>query len=293
MRALSCRGTVVRVALAGIVGVTALAFCPRAQAGVAVVSDDFNYATVNPPEVFEALLGGGGPGTPFRAPRLVNLPGGLWQTPGGNPDDTLLIGSNHQSVFPSEALHLQHSAGAAVSLASSGAYTKPTQLQISVDVGGFGTDGYGDSRTYLGFFPVAYESRNANPVNPFGPVTTHFTGLSLNLDGSVALYQDGVVVGGPIAYGGTFVPAAVTHLSYEVNTATGALSNISVQGSSSDYSFVTTAFTDAATAYAGLGMNGYGGFADNFSVSSVPEPAMMGLGGLLGGLFMVRRRAKA
>ena len=57
-----------------------------------------------------------------------------------------------------------------------------------------------------------------------------------------------------MTYTGTFDPAKPHRLSYNVNTLTGNISNVKLQGSTSDYSvFKSKAFTNAATAYAAVG----------------------------------------
>ena len=87
-------------------------------------------------------------------------------------------------------------------------------------------------------------------------------------------------------------------LSYDVNTATGSISNITLTGSTADYSGLTSsAFSDAATANVGFfasADNNPGSLVDNFSLSSVPEPSMIVLlaTSLVGLLAYVWRKRK-
>ena len=79
-----------------------------------------------------------------------------------------------------------------------------------------------------------------------------------------------------MAFGGTFNDNSVYTLRYLVNTATGAISDISLSGSTANYSSLTSSsFTDPDTFYAAITSSsisaGTGGVVDNFSVSSVPN----------------------
>jgi hypothetical protein len=147
----------------------------------------------------------------------------------------------------------------------------------------------------VGFYSVAYATRNADATWGNQNGSYNFTGLNISsATGTVTLYANGVA-GSAIAYTGTFSPAVPFTVSYQVDTTTGAISNVSIPGSSSSYVFTTSAFTDAATAYAGFGMQGgttAQGNVDNFSVSTVPEPATVALLAL-GGLMMLPRRRQA
>ena len=174
----------------------------------------------------------------------------------------------------------------ALSLASYGSYTKPTTLQISADIspGDTITDGTGLRGIGLGFFSQLNGNQWSN---------NSFTGLLLDPSGNLNLVQCtntsgfyATYLGAAVAYGGTFSPNSFYLLSYDVNTATGQISNIALQGSTANYSAFEspTLFTDPATSYAGLFTSsaGYGspvpGF-DNFQVSTgtVPEPSALAL----------------
>ena len=72
-------------------------------------------------------------------------------------------------------------------------------------------------------------------------------------NGALTLYENGKP-GISVPFTGNFDARRPHRLSYEVDTATGAISNVQLSGSTSDYSvFKSKAFTDAATAYAAVG----------------------------------------
>ncbi|MFA4943770.1 MAG: fibronectin type III domain-containing protein [Lentisphaeria bacterium] len=179
-----------------------------------------------------------------RAPDKANLPGGTWKTCGRA---NLMLSPAAGNAIPVAGLSCPRDAtfGAAIAvpLASQGAYTKPQRLSISADFvsGGTGT------QPALGFFP-------APPVAPVNDSSNQysFTGLSLTTDGTLILYQNGFPANS-VKYTGAFDRKEVHHLSYDVDTSLGSITNVSLQGSTSDYSALSTrAFTDAATVYAGV-----------------------------------------
>ena len=98
----------------------------------------------------------------------------------------------------------------------------------------------------LGFYSEVQKKEFGNRYNSFA-------GLQVGYDGNVQLYANGVASGDPIAYVGTFDPAAPSVLSFSVNTVTGALVKASFGTSTAKYEFSTTAFTKEATAFAGFG----------------------------------------
>lgn len=139
----------------------------------------------------------------------------------------------------------------------------------------------------------------------------YFTGLLLDRNGNLTFVRDpnatgffgtGSTVSPSIAYQGTFVPNQFNTLSFSVDRSTGSLSDISLQGSSADYSSLISAadglFTNSNTQFAGF-LSSFGGsqpggttpgFVDNFSVNvtAIPEPSSLALVAL-GALFAVRR----
>jgi len=127
-----------------------------------------------------------------------------------------------------------------------------------------------------------------------------FTGLRLTPAGDLIFEENGVnkatvSVG---TYSGT--PQA---LSYSLNEATGAISNISLAGSAADFSSLIAASTvanyfgsnDYLSVFGGGSAGGQFALVDNLSISSpaapVPEPATLSMVGVgLAGFLMLRRR---
>jgi len=223
-----------------------------------------------------------GPELTGRAPDEVNVPGVSWvQATSQNG-----VRSTHTAGFgdPLPGAFGQHQNASAIKL-DNGAFTAPTILQLSVDlklqplgpaVDGPASDGRGLA---LGFY---------DSVGSWQFSQNHFTGLVLDAAGNLNLVQDpndagffgaGSTKGTPIAYGGTFDPTQFYTLSYIVDRDSGGILDISLSGSTADYSpfYSTTLFTREATAYGGLYSSSavaftFGAF-DNFSVAAVPEPS--------------------
>ncbi len=220
-----------------------------------IISDDFNCTD---PWYWKYMAA--------RTP-ATDLPGGRWIYESGDGDyEAFVQGSSANSANPDMAIfHFAASTG--ISIASQGTYVKPSNLTISADLK------FGDSTcqyVLLGF----YSGLNSRSFNPAGS----FTGLKLNVDGSLSLVQNGIV-GTAVAWSGSaFSPTTFRNLSYAVNTSTGAISNVVLAGSGSSYSFKSTAFTDGATSYAGIGGAGsqYGSvMVDNFAVSGISSSSVM------------------
>lgn len=241
-----------------------------------IVSDDF-------------AGGADGAFTTGRIPDLANLPGGTWGK--ATSQDALRTTTSAGYGNPIVGAYQDDQSGSGVSIASSGSYVKPTTFTIQADISpknlaGLAANGRGIA---LGFYSQLNTSAGFSQSN--------FTGLVLDSAGNLNLVNDpnqsgffgaGSYLGSPIAFaGGTFDPQGFYTLSYDVNTATGAISNIRLSGSTADYSsfYSTALFTDAATMFAGsYGSSEGGGLAglDNFLVYTiaVPEPTSLLLLGL-------------
>lgn len=186
------------------------------------------------------------------------------------------------------------SAVVAIPISSSGAYTKPQTFTISADLGGYRQANialgffpsvpqrvknfyvaydkdYKLFGNFNGLIFTSWDNPNINvpkgaaaPAIPdqFGFVQreqdtgymyTRLFDLEGAPNGALTLFKNGKAVL-TVKYTGDFDAVKPHRLSYDVDTATGAISNVKLQGSTSDYSvFKSKVFTDAATAYAAVG----------------------------------------
>lgn len=233
-----------------------------------------------------------------QTPTYSTLPGAIWEKMNISGDSIFTTDSFGD---PADSAWGAGQSSGGISLGAS----VPSLLEIKASIGmsqlGTGTIGSAQNGRGLGlgFFSVAGGG---------GFSQTRFTGLVLDSAGGLNLshdpneggfFGDGSLLGTAVAYGGTFVAANYYDLSYQINTATGAISNISLEGSSADYSSLAAGvnkFTAANVKYAGIytssegGMNGYTSF-DNFTVTSVPEPStVVCLATGLACLYVVRKK---
>jgi len=215
----------------------------------------------------------------------TNLPGGSWYHysdiwPGGTISDNTAF--------------LSTSAVAFIGIASNGGYTKPDTMTISADI----KVGNVDGAFYQGPRGVGIGFTNTTPAN-----VGNFKGLVLRPDGFLQLMtsnsstESAKVASGISGFNGnTFY-----NLSYTINTTTAAITSITLAGSSANFSSIvsdsTGVFTNTNTQYAGIRVaadNGNkSGYADNFVVAIVPEPATIGLLGLGAVGLLSRRRRMA
>jgi hypothetical protein len=253
---------------------------------LALSSADVCRATIIVADTFTGAVNGGS--LTGRTPE-TDLPGGNWLTSTNMPFFRTTTTAGFGNPVPGAFGGDTGQTGSAVSLASAGPYVKPTLLQISADmrpylIPGSASAGRGLA---LGFYSSVGASQQYSQ--------NLFTGLVLDAAGNLNLVHDpnatgfftgpGSYLGTPVAYsGGTFVSSQFYRLSYQVDTVTGAISNISLSGSTADYSSLNNAlFAGTATNYAGMYISGTAagqGGLDNFQVSSiVPEPASLTLAG--------------
>jgi hypothetical protein len=227
------------------------------------------------------------------APDIANLPGSAtWFQTG-------LVGYGATWAFNKIGGNVNYqglSNGTGISIASAGSYVKPTQMHIQADLRSGLTDQ--NSMVYargvaLGFYDDTHAgSTNSDPM-------TGFTGLVLANDGGLYVYTGRAPTTSKVAFGGTFNTSSFYTLGYDVNTTTGAISNVTLSGSTADYSGLTSsAFTNAATANLGFFTSsedgGCYGFVDNVALSTVPEPSSLILSvcGLVGLLAYAWRKRK-
>jgi hypothetical protein len=228
-----------------------------------IVNDPFNAASAGN---FTALSGE----TP-----ATNFPGGTWATAGtgftAEVDASNFLGPVGLDTAPSTPVDFALVNGDAATLSLSGYNSGVLTLSayIAPHSGGAAS---------LGFSPVAA-----------GDLGYSFSGLGLDSTGGLYDIVNGTTTG-YVAYGGGPIDASSTayELSLTINTSTGALTGISVDGSTADYSSFLggTTFTPTNTEFLALDSNIWGSYADlNLSgptESVVPEPSTWAL--LLGGI---------
>ncbi len=220
----------------------------------------------------------------------TNLPGGNWVWGAGWNWGSPLVNATWMGGRPKNSADLgEEKSALGISLASAGSYTKPTAFTVSADIEFIGGTNAAEL-SGLGFWsamPPRLDSAGS---------FQNFTGLAVSLGGNVQLYVNGSPVGSPAATSALAVNTFYT-LNYDVNTSTGAISNVVFNGAPVS-GITSAAFTDAATAFAGAlsGPNVPGGSTrtafTNFSINSVvvPEPVSLGLLALCGLLIIGHRR---
>jgi hypothetical protein len=174
-------------------------------------------------------------------PAPVDVPGSAWQLAAGDgPYETYLTAPGSLGLIG--VFHNTASTG--LSLASNSAYVKPTTFTVSADIcfDGDPTVGYG----LLGFYSALSGPHTGNTL-------ANYTGLALYEDGSLHLIEKGADTAQVVKFWGTYDPAQPTTLRYTVDSEKGTISNVSLSGSSGAYDFKSSAFTNAATAYVGVG----------------------------------------
>ncbi len=260
----------------------AWAVSPAVHAGV-IISDSFITGTV-------------GNDINGRTPNTTDVPGTTW-VQNGYYNGTL-GGATGGSVYqdqivssPSAALQLGAEAGDGIALTgvTAPALSLSYIFNIKSDTPNVGNPANGSG---LGFF------RNAN-AGPSGPgALTGFSGVTVSMTGAVALFNNGVSVATGTISG--FNVNSTHSESYIVNTTTGAISNLLVDGSSVTLTGTTTGiFTGTNIKEFGI-TNNAGGYGSSFdyitdatlSSPAVPEPASLGLlGAGAAGLLILRRKA--
>ena len=244
----------------------------------------------------QPLTSGTGAGTyglNGRNPDTTNLPGGAWMTPVNSWGNGII--GNSAWVNADSAIRY--------SIASAGGYTKPSLLTISADINIGWTDAatraprglwiHDDPSTYFQGLGVGFFNGSS------------FYGLSLRSDDSgnrgLLFLHEGSIAGAANVtaqlpwVGAPFDSSVFHHLSYTVDTSSGAISAITLDGNA--YSApVTSAFTAAATDLTGFYVNSWAGdtygYVDNFRVMEhIPEPSTLACVAVAGLLALRRRRA--
>lgn len=240
----------------------------------------------------------------------------------GRTPDTATIGSNTFTATiqsngfylpriessignPAPSADMNFNGAAFISIASAGAYTKPTVLTISADAqlntlaqnaGEFGR-GVG-----VGFYSA--------PITSPGESISNFRGLVLNPDGTLRLTtnlaqgaaapNNTITLASVPVLTGSFDKSVFYPLTYSIDTTTGSITNVRFNGTDYTSTFAAASaglFTDANTNLAGFyastaNNTAFIGRVDNFSVGVVPEPAA-GLAGLAALGLLSRRRGRS
>lgn len=217
--------------------------------------------------------------------------------------------SNVYANYPDPGYYAYFQNGSATGISlngtSSGSANYDTgQLLISADLsyGGYyqGSSGgqapSSNAASILGF-------ATSTSASNYGSLTQKFTGLKASYTGSLQEYVNGSTVGSAIAYVGTYNYGTPTLLSYDIDTSTGAITNVSFGSSTATYNFGTSgSFSNADTAVVDLGGTGGGSFKSvaqfgdllvETAPVATPEPSTYAL--LAGGLaaltaLQLRRR---
>ncbi|HAU37380.1 MAG TPA: hypothetical protein DCX07_06635 [Phycisphaerales bacterium] len=264
------------VAMAAVV-LVGMVVAPVRAAPVVVISDTFTSTGSEQYNIFKN----------HRTPNVTNLPGLTWN--GESSANTFWgafisaswRGWNNNTVSFGHAEKTDSIGWGAVGL---GTYNDADVLTISADLRLGGSSTTGNQGIGLGFWGTLPTATDASDR------LTGFTGLFVTRTG-LTLYENGTA-GTSVSLTGT----VGTHmLSYDVNVATGAISNVTFAGNPVS-GFSSSAFKTAATENAGLVSSGvssgYNG-ADNFTVLLIPEPATMALLGLGGLGVLIRKNRRA
>ena len=207
-------------------------------------------------------------GTSGRTPDTTDVPGVKWVGPEGywftNAGNTVIEGGR---------LKVFVEAGYSLNLASAGSYTYPTLLRIAADLTVNSLSGTANNSRPRGITAGL-------TTNQLGSddLYTKIVGLNLRENGSLTLFDQQTNVA-TVAWSGAaaFNPTQSYHLSYDVDTSSGQISNISLAGSTADYSSLQLARPHLANAqYAAVNFNAdaggatHFGYLDNFSLSVTP-----------------------
>jgi len=226
-----------KIILALVAGITGLAANTNAAT---IISDTFDAANGT------SMIG--------RTPNTTNLPGGTWYTPDG--------GWTRQDIQDG-ALRLDSDNRAGISLQSAGNYTKPSSLFISADlkIGSLEDDTEYPRGIWMGFNNSA-SSSDAN-----------LSGLVLSPSGTLSLVMARQVISS-VNYVGTWNPNAFHNLSFKVDSDADTLSDITLDGSSANYSSLNSAGFNIDPKFAFLRVSdspgGHSGYIDNLVIADEP-----------------------
>ena len=210
---------------------------------------------------------------PANTPDHHNAPGGTWFETGMNP--------NYKTWCAWGTFRGEANAGGAISIESNGDYTRPSHLLIAADLrvqnltGAAGASARGVG---LGFYNITSDPGSRE-------VGIGFTGIILAPSGELYFYSNTgteTFSTAPVPFGGTFDVNVHYRLSYQVHFATGAISDLVLEGSSADYrslvadaaGYFNKANTKSVAITSSSSTGGTGSTADNLVVSALPDQGL-------------------
>lgn len=253
----------------GTSGVFRITASTSLVAGQVIVDDQFTTSTGRPlpPQILTST------------PQNVNLPGGVWSGKGavglgayGTPD-ILSLGSK-------QVLKLTGDIGAVVPLASNGGYTKPTLIRLQTTFNLGTTTGLGTTRSAgLGFWSSAAEGLANSYLGFYGVTVDRNGSVKLNLNPS----DFTPLVTESLPNAGDWSASAWHTLAFSVNTNTGEIFDVMMDGIFYNFVSPVSAFTNANTNYAGILVSSDASegnlFVDSFQVSEatsgLQQPVVM------------------
>ncbi len=205
---------------------------------------------------------------PANTPDHGNLPGGSWFETGNNTGAKTYCA---WGVFRPE-----YNAGGGISIESTGGYIKPTNARVQAELRTDVTGGAGSLArgVGLGFYNITSDPGNRE-------VSVGFTGLVLTQNGALYFYSNTggtATYSSSVAFGGTFSTSESYRLSYKVQFSTGRISDITLEGSSADYSslendaagYFIAANTKSLAITSSSNITDTGSRVDNLIFSEVP-----------------------
>lgn len=250
--------------------------------------------------VADGFSGTNGTSIDGRAPDTANLAGDTWHNRDYFAQPTTAIDTTAGSPSPSAVGSSNNLSF--ISIASAGAYSKPSTLHISGDLQ------LGNLQAFVALGFLIQDPGDSTNINHLG-TDDGLNGIEFESDGTLNLRTSTACCNGAspqhltlihtydAADLGAFDASAFYSLAYDVDTVSGDISNITLSSATGSvtYDAVATTFTAANTNLATFATGSLPadrfGHVDNFAVSYVPEPSALGVSGAgVIGLLGRRRR---